>query len=99
MYLPHKGLLFAHIPKTAGTSFRLSVERHVKGWKVYSDYGETNATTSRWIRKCYQTNDFSKVNEINDKIPCLLVIFQFVNIYHIIQLIKYSLSSEIPCKG
>ena len=67
MYLPHKGLLFAHIPKTAGTSFRLSVERHVKGWKVYSDYGETNATTSRWIRKCYQMDDFSKVNEINEK--------------------------------
>jgi hypothetical protein len=67
MYLSDKGLLFAHIPKTAGTSFRRSVERYVRGWKVYSDYSESNATTSRIIRKLYQSDDFSKINEINGK--------------------------------
>jgi hypothetical protein len=67
MDLSDKGLLFVHVPKTAGTSFRLSVERHVKGWKVYSDYGEDNATTSRIIRKCYKDGDFSKIGEINGR--------------------------------
>lgn len=65
MQLNEKGLLFAHIPKTAGTSLRLAVQRHVKGWKVYADYDVDNPTTSRKIRKFYEDDDFSKISEIN----------------------------------
>lgn len=65
MYLSDKGLLFAHIPKTAGTSFRRSVERYVWGWKVYSDYGANNPATSRLIRKFYEVDDFSKIRDLN----------------------------------
>ena len=67
MQLNNKGLLFSHIPKTAGTSFRRSVERFAKGWKVYSDYEESNPTTSRIIRSLYKSGDYSKIGEINGK--------------------------------
>ena len=65
MQLNDTGLLFSHIPKTAGTSLRLSVQRHVKSWKVYSDYDADNPTTSRIIRKFYETDDFSKISDLN----------------------------------
>ena len=61
----NKGLLFSHIPKTAGTSLRMSIKRHVKDWKVYSDYDVDNPTTSRFIRSLYKSGDFSKITEID----------------------------------
>lgn len=39
-------LLFCHIPKTAGTSFRKELERILPEDQLLSDYGENNPTTS-----------------------------------------------------
>jgi len=60
------GLLFLHIPKTAGTSFRIAADKAVWGLKVYSDYGN-QSTSSRLIRKCYKNKDFSLIGDISNK--------------------------------
>lgn len=39
-------ILFCHIPKTAGTSFRKELERLLPEDQLLSDYGENNLTTS-----------------------------------------------------
>ncbi|WP_251978355.1 glycosyltransferase family 2 protein [Salinicola avicenniae] len=50
---------FVHIPKTAGTSFRLGAKRHLGESGVWHDYGEkqreTAADVVRWV---YERRDF-----------------------------------------
>lgn len=41
---------FVHIPKTAGTSFRLSAERHFGAQRIVYDYGAHSPVTSPCIR-------------------------------------------------
>ena len=41
-------LLFVHIPKTAGTSFRNAAINNVGQEKVIQDYGVKANETSRW---------------------------------------------------
>lgn len=43
-------IIFAHIPKTAGTSFRRSLERVVPKDEIALDYGRTSPETSNLIR-------------------------------------------------
>lgn len=47
-----KPLLFLHIPKTAGTSFRAAVMRRLGGSsQVAFDYGSANIDTHEMVRK------------------------------------------------
>lgn len=41
--------IFVHIPKTAGTSFRIAIERDIKLDKILYDYGKNSKTTSPFI--------------------------------------------------
>ncbi|WP_106478745.1 sulfotransferase family protein [Phytohalomonas tamaricis] len=63
-------LLFIHIPKTAGTSFRLGAESYFGKDKVCYDYTEQAPETSSYVRKCiYENKDkngFYKIIEKND---------------------------------
>jgi hypothetical protein len=45
-----KRILFAHVPKTAGTSFRSSVCQAVSNHEVLADYGQKNGMTSKNIQ-------------------------------------------------
>jgi len=65
MQLVTRGILFSHIPKTAGTSFRVATNRYAWGWKVYSDYDMKSRMTSRIIRTIYETGDVSRITSIN----------------------------------
>ncbi|MGK0298775.1 MAG: hypothetical protein ACI9XC_002399 [Gammaproteobacteria bacterium] len=60
------GLLFLHIPKTAGTSFRVAADNSERGLKIYADYGN-RPSSSRLIRKCYKDKDFSPVATISNQ--------------------------------
>lgn len=42
-------VIYLHIPKTAGTSFRLSAEHYFGPWNVLNDYGEKSPNTSEDI--------------------------------------------------
>ena len=46
-----KPLLFVHIPKTAGTSFRKAYSSLIPAHKTYCDYGEESVETSPVIQK------------------------------------------------
>jgi len=65
MQLVTRGLLFSHIPKTAGTSLRVSTKRSSWNWKVYADYGENSHVTSSIIKLIYRTGDISTITRIN----------------------------------
>jgi len=60
------GLLFLHIPKAAGTSFRIAAERNAWCWKVYSDYGD-DPGTSRLIKKCRKLKEYSSIENLVNK--------------------------------
>lgn len=52
-------IIYLHIPKTAGTSFRISAEHYFGPWNVLSDYGEKSPNTSEDILTAfYSKNDF-----------------------------------------
>lgn len=52
-------ILFVHIPKTAGTSFRLGFEQYVGNQeRLLFDYGEHANKTSDFIREMLKTGDF-----------------------------------------
>jgi hypothetical protein len=67
MFFKKKGLLFSHIPKTAGTSFRKSVARFAFTWTVHGDYGPDNKSTSSLIKHNYANDDFSNIEELTHK--------------------------------
>jgi hypothetical protein len=50
MHLP---IICLHIPKTAGTSFRISAEHYFGPWNVVKDYGEKSPATSDEIREAF----------------------------------------------
>ena len=55
-------MLFVHIPKTAGTSFRVSFENN---YKTYNDYGSSSKFTSSEIHSnIYEGNDFGAFKNI-----------------------------------
>ncbi len=54
MTLPlEHGLLFAHTPKTAGTSFRISLVDYIGKERVICDYSQGNDTTSQLVEQHY----------------------------------------------
>lgn len=46
-----KSLFFVHIPKTAGTSFRIAAQKHFGSKEVFCDYGEDAPETSDLVRE------------------------------------------------
>jgi len=61
MQLP---IIYLHIPKTAGTSFRKSAEQYFGPEEVLNDYGEQSTNTSEDIRSAfYSANDIAKLRK------------------------------------
>ena len=61
MQLP---IIYLHIPKTAGTSFRKSAEQYFGPDQVLNDYGEKSSSTSEDIRSAfYESNDVKKLRQ------------------------------------
>ena len=57
-------MIYLHIPKTAGTSFRKSAEQYFGPAQVLSDYGEQSSSTSEDIRSAvYAENDLASLRE------------------------------------
>jgi hypothetical protein len=57
--------LFVHIPKTAGTSFRKSVEMQ---YRTIGDYGNDSIHTSEIVKKyCYRKKDFYGFSSVFNK--------------------------------
>ena len=86
-----KGLLFLHIPKTAGTSFRVAAKNPFWGLKVYTDYGD-RSSSSRFIRKCYKKKDFSPIATISEKKTILVGHFflkKYANYYPVQNVITF----------
>lgn len=44
-------IFFVHIPKTAGTSFRLGAEKYFGNLRIWYDYGEQQKETSKVVKK------------------------------------------------
>ncbi len=60
----HDPLIYIHIPKTAGTSFRVSAEKYFGETNVLRDYGADSASTSAdIIDSFYDTEDLSALRE------------------------------------
>lgn len=61
MQLP---IIYLHIPKTAGTSFRKSAEQYFGPEEVLNDYGEQSTNTSDDIRSAfYSAKDIAKLRK------------------------------------
>lgn len=61
-------ILFIHIPKTAGTSFRLASKDYFKEDNTYFDYSLNSVETSEIIKqKIYTENDFFSLKQYFDK--------------------------------
>lgn len=57
-------LVFIHIPKTAGTSFRVGLEKVISQEKFAYDYGADGYLTSHFIRELiYKENNFLKTKQ------------------------------------
>lgn len=50
-------IIYLHIPKTAGTSFRKSAEQYFGPDQVLNDYGEKSSNTSEDIRSAFYDSD------------------------------------------
>ncbi|WP_198655828.1 glycosyltransferase family 2 protein [Salinicola sp. CR57] len=62
---PRKPCFFVHIPKTAGTSFRLGAKAHLGEAKVWHDYGETQRETAPMVvRWAYERRDLWRLWQI-----------------------------------
>jgi glycosyltransferase involved in cell wall biosynthesis len=61
-----KRILFAHIPKTAGTSFRISAIKNNPESDIIMDYGKKSETTSEIIKsKIYNPDETGNPADIN----------------------------------
>lgn len=58
-------VIYLHIPKTAGTSFRISAEHYFGPWNVLNDYGEKSPNTSEDILSSFYCN--KDLEALNDK--------------------------------
>jgi len=57
-------MIYLHIPKTAGTSFRISAEHYFGPWNVLNDYGENSPNTSEDILNTfYSKKDLDSLQE------------------------------------
>lgn len=57
-------VIYLHIPKTAGTSFRISAEHYFGPWNVLNDYGEKSPNTSEDILSTfYSKKDLDSLSE------------------------------------
>ncbi len=57
-------IIYLHIPKTAGTSFRKSAEQYFGPDQVLNDYGDKSASTSEDIRSAfYDSDDVAKLRQ------------------------------------
>ena len=58
----NRQILFIHIPKTAGTSFRLAAQSNFSEGSIYYDYGGSSDVTSSIIQEhIYKDKDFYKI--------------------------------------
>ena len=75
----NKQLLFVHIPKTAGTSFRLAAETYFGQKNIFYDYGLLADETSKSIRKyVYEEKDMYKQSQEFEKYEQLLLSGHFL---------------------
>ena len=59
-----KTIYFVHIPKTAGTSFRVAVENYVGNRFVSRDYGKSSPTTTKDVAiEIYKNIDYFSFHE------------------------------------
>ena len=58
---------FVHIPKTAGTSYRMAFEAKNGKVSVAYDYGENISESSSLIQQGYQTGIYSILNQLREK--------------------------------
>lgn len=67
-------LLFLHIPKTAGTSFRLAVAKALGAGRCQFDYGRTSPDTTGLVRDhVYQDPDFLRFRNELERTGCRLL--------------------------
>lgn len=68
-FIPKHRFFFIHIPKTAGTSFRVAVNQQLQS-KVYNDYGATSHNSSDEVRHVvYQNEDFFALTQLFHQNP------------------------------
>lgn len=61
-------IIYLHIPKTAGTSFRVSAHQYFGKDKILSDYGEDSTATTKDIHDDYYiSNDISALQALGRK--------------------------------
>ena len=92
MFFRKKGLLFPHIPKTAGTSFRKSADRYAFTWTVHGDYGPNNKATSSLIKSNYANDDFSNIEALSQKKTLLAGHFpveKYISYYPLYNIISF----------
>ncbi len=58
-------VIYLHIPKTAGTSFRISAEHYFGPWNVLNDYGEKSPNTSEDILSAFYSK--KDLDSLSDK--------------------------------
>lgn len=73
--LPMPPIFFVHVPKTAGTSFRIAIEQCLGTDAVLYDYSEMSEETSSLVRQwVYETPDvfhfYQQANQINTAFLC-----------------------------
>ncbi len=67
----NKHILFVHIPKTAGTSFRIAAEEYFGKQNTFYDYSPHSVRTSKEVTDTiYDTNDAYKLYSILTKLEC-----------------------------
>jgi len=92
MQLVTRGLLFSHIPKTAGTSLRVSTIKASWSWKVYSDYDVESRVTSPLIKSIYATGDIGRIVEINNRKTMLaghFPVIKYIRYYPVYRVISF----------
>ncbi len=92
MQLVTRGVLFSHIPKTAGTSLRVSTRKSSWSWKVYSDYDVDSRSTSPLVKAIYASGDIGRIVEINNRKTLLAGHFpinKYIRYYPVYRVISF----------
>lgn len=77
--------VFVHIPKTAGTSFRIAIERKIKLDKVLYDYGKSSRTTSPLIVETIYSDKALELLKHLNEIKFIMGHFNVTKYYTILQ--------------